>query len=129
MNKFRNSPVMRMVYGLMGLYMLNLSVDSSDLYPNHIPEDLSINDQESIVEFFVETVLGFDEAIDEHDESDFDHSEIVKVFKLDYFPTDSRNQLVVTTDNQSKGASMYQFHSSHWVVGTETPPPQMPLVF
>lgn len=54
----------------MGLYLLNISVDTADPNPEHIPEDLSINDQESIVEFVVEKVLGFEDVIKEYDDHD-----------------------------------------------------------
>jgi len=59
----------------MGLYLLNISVDTADPHPEHIPEDLSINDQESIIEIVVEKVLGFEDAIKEYDDHDTeDHS-------------------------------------------------------
>ncbi|MGM0634847.1 MAG: hypothetical protein ACQESK_02185 [Bacteroidota bacterium] len=45
-------------------------MDSADIKPQHIPEDLSINDQESIIEIFVEKVLGYEDAIKEHDDHD-----------------------------------------------------------
>lgn len=54
----------------MGLYLLNTSVDSADPDPENIPEDLSINDQESIVEIVVEKILGFENAIEEYDDHD-----------------------------------------------------------
>lgn len=54
----------------MGLYLLNISVDSPDPNPEHIPEDLSINDQESIIEVVVEKILGFEDAFEEYDDHD-----------------------------------------------------------
>src|SRR6056297_1104490 len=54
----------------MGLYLLNISVDTADPNPEHIPEDLSINDQESIVEILVEKILGYENAIEEYDDND-----------------------------------------------------------
>lgn len=54
----------------MGLYLLNISVDTSDAYPAYIAEDLSINDQESIVELVVETFLGYGNVIKEYDDPD-----------------------------------------------------------
>ncbi|MFD2891024.1 hypothetical protein ACFS5J_03240 [Flavobacterium chuncheonense] len=78
----------------MGLYLLNISVDVADPNPEHIPEDLSFNDQESIVELVVEKVLGFEDAIQEYDDHDTeDHNKqknikidlLVHVFKADKF--------------------------------------------
>lgn len=54
----------------MCLYLLNGSVDSPDMSPDYIPEDLSYNDQESILEIILEKVLGFDNMIAEYDERD-----------------------------------------------------------
>lgn len=54
----------------MGLYLLNTSVDTVDPNPEHIPEDLSYNDQESILEIFIEQVLGYEDAIKEYDDHD-----------------------------------------------------------
>lgn len=59
----------------MALYMLNISVDSADPNPNHIPEDLTFNDQESIIEIVLEKILGYEDAIKEYDDTDMeDHT-------------------------------------------------------
>ena len=58
LSQIRNSVFTKILWGLMGLYLLNISVDTADPNPEHIPEDLSINDQESIVEIVVEKILG-----------------------------------------------------------------------
>lgn len=66
----------------MGLYLLNISVDTADPNPEHIREDLSFNDQESIVEIVVEEVLGFEDVIkeyDDHDTEDQDKKKNVKI--------------------------------------------------
>lgn len=54
----------------MGLFLLNISVDTADPNPENIPEDLSINDQESILEIVVEQVLGYEDAFKEYDDHD-----------------------------------------------------------
>lgn len=69
----------------MGLYLLNISVDTADPNPEHIPEDLSINDQESIVEFIVEKVLGFEDAIKEYDDNDTEDHNKKKNVKIDLY--------------------------------------------
>ena len=53
---------------MLGIYFLNISVDISE--PASIPEDLSFNDQESIVEIVVEKILGFENAFEEYDDHD-----------------------------------------------------------
>ncbi len=70
LTQLRNSAFTKILWGLMGLYLLNISVDTADPNPEHIPEDLSINDQESIVEIVVEKILGYENAIEEYDDND-----------------------------------------------------------
>ena len=70
LRKLRYSGFTSFLYGLMAFYMLNICIDAPDALPNDIPEDLSFNDQESLIELFLEKVLGYEDAIPEHDDSD-----------------------------------------------------------
>ena len=54
----------------MGIYLLNISVDTADPSAHYLPEDLSFNDQESFVELILEQVLGYENAIKEYDDPD-----------------------------------------------------------
>lgn len=83
-SRIRNSIFSKFIWGLMGLYLLNISVDTADLNPEHIPEDLSFNDQESIVEILVEKVLGFEDAIKEYDDHDTGDYNIKKSVQIDF---------------------------------------------
>lgn len=67
---------------MLGLYFLNISVDSPDPLPNKVPEDLSFNDQESIVELIVEKVLGFEDLISEVDDPDPEDHNSTMGFKM-----------------------------------------------
>lgn len=69
-SRIKNSVFIKVFWGLMGLYILNISVDPADPNPDHIPEDLSFNDQESIVEIIVEKIMGFENAFEEYDDHD-----------------------------------------------------------
>ncbi len=69
----------------MGLYLLNISVDTADANPEHIAEDLTINDQESLVEIIVEKILGFENAFaeyDDHDKEDHDKKNKIDLIVL-----------------------------------------------
>ncbi len=66
----RNSALLNTLWGLLILHLINISVDSPDRLPKHIAEDLSFNDQESIIEMVLEQVIGIEDAIPEHDEAD-----------------------------------------------------------
>ena len=70
MRLIRDSAFLRIFWGLMALYLLNISVDTADPDPEHIPEDLSFNEQESLVEIVVEKLMGFESAIAEYDDHD-----------------------------------------------------------
>lgn len=67
----------------MGLYLLNISVDTADPNPDHIPEDLSFNDQESIIEIVLEKILGYEDAIKEYDDHDNEEHNKQKNIKID----------------------------------------------
>ncbi len=84
LNQIRNSVFTKILWGIMGLYLLNISVDTADPYPEHIPEDLSINDQESIVEIIVEQVLGYEDAFKEYDDPDKEDHNTKTNVKFDF---------------------------------------------
>lgn len=67
----------------MAIYLLNISVDTTDPNPEYIPEDLSFNDQESIVEIVLEKVLGFENALKEYDDHDTEDVNKKKNVKID----------------------------------------------
>ncbi len=81
--RIRNSAYTRVFWGLMGVYLLNISVDTADPNPAYISEDLSINDQESIIEIIVEQVLGHEDVFEEFDDTDTeDHNKKTNI-KID----------------------------------------------
>jgi hypothetical protein len=67
---------------LFALHFLNVSIDSKDRHPDFVPEDLSLNDIESIAEFLTEVVFGWDDAFHEHDEDDSDGHETIDFYKF-----------------------------------------------
>jgi hypothetical protein len=83
-NQIRNSALTKILWGIMGLYLFNISVDTADPYPEHIPEDLSINDQESIIEILVEQVLGYENAFKEYDDHDKEDHNTKANVKFDF---------------------------------------------
>ncbi len=67
----------------MAIYLLNISVDTADRNPAHLPEDLTYNDQESIVEIVVEKILGFEQAFEEYDDPDNENQESNSTVKIE----------------------------------------------
>lgn len=103
-SQIRNSVFNKILWGLMGLYLLNISVDTADPDPEHITENLSINDQESIVEIVVEKILGYENAIkeyDDHDTEDHNKKANVKIDLATHFIVDNAlNQSFIETTSQ-----------------------------
>lgn len=75
----------------MGLYLLNISVDAIDPQPAYLPEDLSFNDQESIIEIVLEQLLGFENAIEEYDDHDTEDNTEKKNIKVDFLVHPNHN--------------------------------------
>jgi len=67
----------------MAIYLLNVRIDTADPQPENIPEDLSFNDQESVIEFVIEKILGFEDAIREYDDHDNQSPIKTKNVKID----------------------------------------------
>lgn len=70
MKIFKRNIIIRFLCLFMALQIFNLSIDTKDSIPDNVPEDLTINDQESFIELVLEKFLGFENAVSEHDESD-----------------------------------------------------------
>jgi len=70
MKSLRESKYFRFFWLALALHILNISIDAPDRYAEDFPEDLTINDIESISELVLEDFLLIDNAIAEHDEQD-----------------------------------------------------------
>lgn len=66
----RQHRLLRLFWGFMALYLFNISVDVPDAASPQIPENLAINDIESVAEFVLEDVMCLDDAVPEHDDPD-----------------------------------------------------------
>ncbi|MCU0341591.1 MAG: hypothetical protein MUE30_17070 [Spirosomaceae bacterium] len=90
MNWLRQHTIFSYFWILMALHILNCSIDAPDARPDYIAEDLSYNDIESISELVLEQILGFDNAVAEHDEHDneeglsFEIAKLVLYFQVNY---------------------------------------------
>ena len=70
----------------MGLHLLNCSVDMPDRYVNSIPENLTVNKQETITEIIIEKLLGFENAIAEIEDNDAQQqATLKKTAQTDHF--------------------------------------------
>jgi len=72
MKFIREHIIFRCLWFVLALHIFNCSADTPDPQPESVPEDLSYNDMESIVEIVLEEVLDIDNAIAETDDTDTD---------------------------------------------------------
>ena len=110
----------------MGFYLLNLSVDISDPMPEHIPEDLSINDQESIIEIVIEKIIGYEDAIkeyDDHDSEDHNNSS-VKIDIISQHNSDSNKEQSFTEKAKQRLPNCFAFLSNGHQ-SPDKPPPKI----
>jgi hypothetical protein len=125
--QIRNSILAKFLWGFMGLYLLNLSVDTQDPTPRFLPEDLSFNDQESLIEILLEQILGYENAVAEYDDSDTEEHSKQKDIKKDLFAS----YLVGSALNQpfTKMARQnfphYRPYPTNGFQKLDTPPPRI----
>ena len=82
--KVQNSAFSKVICFILMLYFINLSIDVQ--YDKDLPYTVNYNEQESIIEFVIEKVLKYDNAIPEVDDEDIDKRKPIKNdFSL--FPT------------------------------------------
>jgi len=111
--------LLRLFWFLMGIHIINFSIDSPDKYSDDIPEDLSYNDMESFFEIFIENFLGYENAVEEYDEDDTDAGGSVSISKIVFFSDfqylktpNFRNRCFYTISKLTlyKDASYIKFH-------------------
>lgn len=110
----------------MGIYLLNISVDTSDSNPECIPEDLSINDQESVVEIIVEQVLGYEDAIKEYDDNDTeDHNKNTNL-KIELTAQQIDNSIIEKPIGKATKQKFpdYNTYLQNGFLKLDTPPPK-----
>lgn len=65
-----NNVISNVLCFCLAVYIFNISVDIPDRKGESFSENLSFNDQESFVEFFIEKILGYEDAFAEYDDVD-----------------------------------------------------------
>lgn len=125
--KLRNNVLLRLKWGFLCLHMLNISIDFSESRAAYLPEDLSYNDQESIVEFIVEKVIGIENAFEEHQDDDSQDHNQSQYYKIDFMRFDNES-IEKITSSEVKFKRNYYFQHQHLLDGftqLEKPPPQV----
>lgn len=126
LSKLRHQLFKKFFWGLMGIYLLNISVDTPDPSPESVPEDLTYNDQESVIEIFIEKVLGFEDAIAEYDDNDSKDHRKKQTIKIELVMSwtekfNSFNPLL-----KEKKQRFYNYENSliHRYIEIDSPPPK-----
>lgn len=70
MDFLRKSKTIKLVWFILAVHILNSSIDPPDIMPDSVPENLNINEIESIAELVAEDILNMENALPEHDEHD-----------------------------------------------------------
>ncbi|MBW8199855.1 hypothetical protein [Flagellimonas abyssi] len=123
----RKSAFLKIFWSLMGLYLLNISVDSPDRYPDHVPEDLSVNDQESIIEILVEKVLGYGDVFKEYDDPDKEDHNSGSSFKIKltvHQPNHDYSRYHILMGKKKKFPDKNSL-LTHLYIQKDTPPPEV----
>ena len=102
----------------MAVHIFNCSVDTPDAQPDYVPEDLTYNDMESVVEIVLENVLDIKDAIPEYDEQDTEEGNSFNIKKDFSFQNRSKvekinifdNGLHITASTDYKEQFSSQFH-------------------
>lgn len=126
LNQFRNSVITNVLWGMIGLFMLNISVDAADPNPEHIPEDLSINDQESIIEIIVEKVLGYEDAFKEYDDRDTEDQNKKTNVKIDLINRHTTHCIVEFSLIETKKQTFLDYNAflTNGFQKSDIPPPK-----
>jgi hypothetical protein len=125
MKFFRNNIISRIFCFLMAIHIFNLSVDTKDAAPDSIAEDLSFNDQETIVELLLEKVIGIDNAISEQDEPDEEDGGALDFKKVNLISHHSNKLFFEPQISNIKNITVYttSFHQSP-TFDVFSPPPE-----
>ncbi|UAB83785.1 hypothetical protein INR75_16650 [Zunongwangia sp. SCSIO 43204] len=124
MQIFRNNKTLRYFSLIIGLVILNISVDSPD-FNKKFPEDLNLNDQESIVEIVIEKILGFENAIPEYEDSDSENQLVKKDFSVDNYVLDKNSEVFFDISLQKLMNSEYQHKYYNFYPEVTSPPPKV----
>jgi hypothetical protein len=127
----RHSIFSKILWGLLGLHLLNVSVDVTDPFSNSVAEDLSINDQESIVELIVEKLFGFEDAIAEYDDHDTEEQNKKSTVKIDLVMQNLSAALFGLFVEEQTIKPLFDYHDflSQGAERRHFPPPKFTLFF
>lgn len=123
----RNIANLRLWCLFMALYLLNFSVDTSDLTDGFPNKTVPYDSQESIIELIVEKVLGYQNAIPEVEENDTDEPSLLKKnISVEFLLLTTSVALTPTIDPNSSAKNILSPDASLLKASLEihSPPPE-----
>jgi hypothetical protein len=110
---------------VLALHFLNCSIDPKDPHSNAIPEDLTLNDIETVTEFFAEVVFGWSDAFAEHDEKDNDDGSTLDFHKF-FFSKSNYISISFSEPDSRKAFMVYDdSKASSLLIEIIAPPPEL----
>jgi hypothetical protein len=114
------------------LLIFNLSIDVKDQGDINMKEDLTINDQESIVELVLEKWFGFENAIaehDEHDEQDGGSIDCQKIVLINLsYKQNISHKLIITIFDKNPLILFKENYVKAYSLEIDSPPPKFDLI-
>ena len=125
MKFFRKNKAIKIVWLLLAVHILNCSIDPPDVLPESTPEDLTINEIESVAELVAEDILDIENAVpeeDEHDSEDGTSLDTKKVCSFCDKKTFSRCAISYLVDVSSVDITVPNFYSFQYSEVLNPPP-------
>jgi hypothetical protein len=123
----REHIITKALWGVMALFLFNISVDTPEPNFDSGQSNLGFNDQESVLELLLETVLGIEDAIAEREEfegsGDTEKKKSNKV-KLVLFRVVNVNHLLLGLFSPKLDFPLYISTLSIGVFEKDAPPPE-----
>ena len=127
LQQFRLRLFTQIVWGILAIHFINISIDAPDFYPNHIPENLSYNEQESIVELVTETLLGYDDVFEEYDDDDSEDFTVKKNLHNIWYCV-APSPIKVRNKSGFTAKPKFFYHligNDHLAISINSPPPEV----
>jgi len=129
MKKLRQHKIVRIVWIVMALHILNFSIDAPDVIDRNIAEDLSYNEIESFTELITENILSIENAFSETDEKGDEETEFFKKYsEITFYFISSKDKTINDSLRSIKNSSTSNLYSTPYCstiyISIFSPPPE-----
>jgi hypothetical protein len=129
MKKFKQNNILKIVWIVMALHILNFSIDAPDIVNENISEDLSYNEIESFTELIAENIFDIKNAFSESDEQGdeecgfVEKSVEIKLYKV-AFEDQITTPSLINIKNNSISVNYSKPFCSTIYISVFSPPPE-----